>query len=112
MLNLPKAYKEGDREYLKKAAEDLLPDLLRSYTELEEKHYSIWHELFKPFGYEVLGEKYGGQIILTKNTLKKLNAYLSGEAETIEEFEVEMLDTERTYDETFFGENWFSAYTI
>jgi len=48
--------------------------------------------------------------VLTKNTIKKLRAYLSGETETVEEFEVELLDTERKMDETFFGGNWISAY--
>ena len=72
--------------------------------------YAEWHAAYKPFGYEVLGEKFGGQLVLTKNTIKKLRAYLSGETETVEEFEVELLDTERKMDETFFGGNWISAY--
>ena len=91
-------------------AETLLPELYDVYEALEEEQYTQWHESYKPFGYEVLGEKFGGQLILTKNTAKKLRAYLSGETETIGEFEVELLDTERKLDVTFFGGNWISAY--
>lgn len=110
MLNLRDAYMRGDKAYLKEAAEVLLPELHRYYTELEEMQYSEWHTTYKPFGYEVLGEKFGGQMVLTKNTIKKLNAYLSGKTDTIEEFEVELLNTERRMDEVDFGGNWISAY--
>lgn len=110
MLKLPEAYRTGNRAYMAEAAEQLLPELYGAYEALEEMQYAEWHAAYKPFGYEVLGEKFGGQLVLTKNTAKKLRAYLSGETETVEEFEVELLDTERKMDETFFGGNWISAY--
>lgn len=87
MLKLRKAYRGGDKAYLKTAADTLLPDLSAAYEALERRSYTNHMENCKSFGYEVLAAKYGQQVALNRLTAGKLNDYLENRLPVIEELE-------------------------
>ena len=87
MLNLRKAYSNGDADYLRKAVDELLPALSAAYEALEQQCYSNHMENCKSFGYEVLSAKYGQQIALNQLTSRKITDYLQKKIPIIEELE-------------------------
>lgn len=94
MLTIPAAYKDGDLAFLEQAADVLLPELSSLYKALEELHCSEWMRTYKPFGYEVICARYGGQIMVNKSICRRLSAYAAGEISKLEELEQEAQDTE------------------
>ena len=50
-------------------------------------HWEIWQEERRPFGFEVLQVRYGGQIVRLEHMKKRLDNYLSGALERIDEFD-------------------------
>lgn len=92
MLNLRSAYENGDLEYLKKAKDELLPELNELYEALEHKQCKNWMESYKAFGYEVIASAYGTQIMLNKKIIERLEDYLAGKINQIEELEEKLQD--------------------
>lgn len=87
------AYKEQNRQELKaivadyEKTEKLLADFLNAFT-------SQWYEENKPFGIEIHETRIGGLIQRTKSCRKRLEKYLSGDIDRIEELEQTILDPE------------------
>ena len=84
------AYQAGDKEAL--AA--LLP-VYTKVSELVEKFYEaykvVWMRDNKPFGFEVQEMRLGALLIRLRSCRERLQAYLNGEIEVIEELAVEHL---------------------
>ena len=108
MLKIDEAYRNGDKAYLAKAAEVLIPELSRLYKAMEELHSSEWMQTYNPFGYEVICARYGGQIMLNQNASRRIKAYLSGEIDKIEELE----QTKQNTAPPFSGVNYLTASVI
>ena len=108
MLKVDEAYRNGDKAYLAKAADVLIPALSQLYKAMEELHSSEWMQTYKPFGYEVICARYGGQIMLNQNASRRIKAYLSGEIEKIEELE----QTKQNTTPPFSGVNYLTASVI
>ena len=88
---LKKAYKSGDKAYLRELAEDILPNLKPMYETLAKIHEKQWKDTYKVFGWEVIHTRYfvsAGRIDYAIRTLKM---YLDGEIDIIEELEPETL---------------------
>lgn len=85
LVSLRPAYINGDREFLRKAANELLPALHRSYKALESVHRALWAKDYKPFGWQMLSGRYGAQLLRVQYANDRLNAYLNGELAEIEE---------------------------
>lgn len=88
-----KAYKDRDNEALKTLIED--------YTETEsalkvfyENFRKQWHRENKPFGFEVQDARIGGLMLRTQSCRRRLEAYIAGETDCIEELEETILDPE------------------
>ena len=58
--NLQKAYLSGDKDYLKKVAEIMLPELYEKVIRQHKLHKKMWHDTYKPFGFECIDVRYGG----------------------------------------------------
>ncbi len=109
MLKIRMAYKNGDLAYLTKAAEVLIPNLNSLYEALEREHFSEWMRTYKPFGYEVIAARYGGQIMMNQTICRRLLAYAAGELDKIEELEQELQNTEPSNPH---GYNYITASVI
>lgn len=89
-INLASAYAKADKAELSSLAAQLQM-LGRKLEQLRICHQKIWHRLYKPFGFEVLDIRYGGLIARMQTSASRVNAYLSGEIENLEELEQQRL---------------------
>jgi len=89
--NLKNAYDNDNREFLKECADKLLPELVKDYTEIADIHEKQWLSTYKSFGFEVLDIRYGGVIKRLKTAISKINSYIDGKIENIEEMEEKRL---------------------
>lgn len=85
------AYKSGDKKELEVLVEDykkLIPLLYDFY----ESHKSVWFKDNKPHGFDVQDIRMGGLQRRIESCIERLEKYLSGEIEKIEELEEEILN--------------------
>ena len=60
-------------------------------------HKKQWHEVYKPFGYEVLSFRYGGIVARLKDVMETIDQYLKQEISRIEELEEDVVFVEEGY---------------
>ena len=84
------SYKSDDRTYLEKAANELVPKLIDNLCLLRERKQSRWLQVQKPFGFDRINYLYGGAIADAKYAKMRLDSYLDGTIEVIEELEEEI----------------------
>ena len=102
ILAIREAYAAGDREALRRVAEEELPRLEEQYRELERLHRAMWEEHYKRQGWETMPLRYGavrGRMADVKDALLR---YASGELPCLEELEEEALPATRRYVSIFF----------
>lgn len=85
-VRLKKAYDAGDREILTEMRDecDVILEKLRA---VRDSHRVTWMTYYKPFGWEVHDIRYGGQIARFETTKERIDAYLKGEVDRLEELE-------------------------
>ncbi len=84
-------YKAGDRAYLKRCADEILPQMICDFKELYEIHKALWRKNCKPQGFEVLSGRYGATITRMEYAIETINLYLSGDLPEIGELEPDVL---------------------
>ena len=85
-----KAYKAGD----KKALTALIGDYKEVDVRLDAFHaafYALWHKDNKPYGWEIQDARLGGLSRRIKTCAMRLEAYVAGKTDKIEELEEEIL---------------------
>lgn len=87
------AYAAGDRQELSHIRTEL-DELMTLIRQCHGQHKALWMELYKPFGWEVLDHRYGGTEARIQTALERLDSYLSGSIERLEELEEQRLETE------------------
>lgn len=92
LSKLSAAYKNNDKEYLKKAAEEYIPYIIKKYKELYSIHEKQWLKTYKPFGWEEHTSRYAHWIFRLEYAIKVITGYLKGEIEKIEELEFELIE--------------------
>jgi len=95
-LHIKQAYDEQDSEKMKGIVKQVAA-LSVSANSLREKHRTLWFSMNKPFGWEVLEIRYGGLITRMDTVQYRLNQWLNGEVDRIEELEEERLYFEGPY---------------
>lgn len=90
-VRIKKAYDAGDKSTLDSILNNDLPELIKRVKELKDIHRDQWFATYKPLGFEVLDIKYGGLIARIETAIKRLQDYLSGKVEHIEELEQQRL---------------------
>ncbi|MCQ6560474.1 beta-N-acetylhexosaminidase [Paenibacillus mendelii] len=90
-LRITRAYKNGDKASLLDFAQRELVDLIGRVEELREYHLSQWHQLYKPFGWEVIDFRYGGLLSGLRTAIRRLDDYVFGRIRRLEELEEERL---------------------
>ncbi|MBQ8588099.1 MAG: family 20 glycosylhydrolase, partial [Clostridia bacterium] len=89
---LRKSYKSGDREFLNKVANEYVNELIPLYERVEKLKTEIWMNTTKPFGVEKIQTQFAGIVIRLKFAQDRINDYLCGKIDRIEELEHEPLD--------------------
>lgn len=103
--NLKPEYLKENKNFISKAAYELFPELAEKVEILRKYHMQLWHDVCKPFGYEVLDCRYGGLISRCSSSAYRLAEYLEGRIERIEELEEERLPKALIYGGMYFGQS-------
>ena len=88
---IKKLYDIKDTKALKLIATDKLPDLYNKINDLRLAHREQWLYTCKPFGWEVMDIRYGGLLARVSTAIDRINQYVAGEIDRIEELEEERL---------------------
>ena len=81
------AYKSGDKAALKQIADETLPELLNRMIAFHESTYTQWVAECKANGYEVLDLRLGGLESRIRTSIRRINLYLDGQIDRIEELD-------------------------
>ncbi|GKU77537.1 beta-N-acetylhexosaminidase [Paenibacillus sp. L3-i20] len=109
-IELKRAYDAGDKSALSHIATNVLPVIATAVTELRAAHRKQWLTMFKVFGWEVIDIRYGGVINRLDTAVMRLQDYVEGRIERIEELEQERLLYSTTNRFTNKGAGWCSYY--
>ena len=90
--NLRPAYDKGDKEMLKKIADELLVRYISSMERACELHMGYKDKYLKPFGEGWVESAYGRRLERARGAIRRINKYLSGELSRLAELEVEKLN--------------------
>lgn len=91
-IELKEAYKRGDKDTLKVIANEKIPACSTAVKEFEKALCEQWHKIFKPFGYDVQQMRIGAMLLRLDLAADRINKYLSGELDRLEELETEDLE--------------------
>ncbi|MDD5705418.1 MAG: beta-N-acetylhexosaminidase [Kiritimatiellae bacterium] len=84
---LLEAYRRGDRAAMRKLLEATVPAAVKAVKAMNANHRELWHRNHKPFGWEILERRYGGLLGVFENLRRRLQDYLDGKLERLEELE-------------------------
>lgn len=90
---LHRAYQASDRDTLHQIASDHIPAALVACEAAHEAHRRLWHSLYKPFGWEVIDARYATLSARLRTAQRRVQQWLAGEIETIDELEAPRLKT-------------------
>ncbi len=88
-------YLKGDREGLRRIAEEEIPALLRAYDCLRGLHKAQWESTYKRNGWEVLALRYGAVMGRLRDVQESMLRWCDGKLNTLCELEEEPLDPTR-----------------
>jgi len=100
-VRLKSAYDRGDRKALRDIRDEIACEYKERIIDLFKWHRDSWAHFYKPFGWEVADIKYGYLLSRADTVCWRLDAYLSGVVDKLEELE----ETRLTYAGTFPDEN-------
>lgn len=90
-VELRQAYLEQDNETLAMLAEEVLPIIIQDVEDFISSLRTVWYTDCKGHGFEILDNRLNGVIGRTKTAIYRINNYLNGEIDRIEELEEERL---------------------
>ena len=67
------------------------------------KYTKMWHNTYKPFGFECIDVRYGGMIARITTAIERIDSYLKGEISNLEELEATRLRHEVEGTNRYFG---------
>ena len=91
-LNIRTAYKNNDREYLAKAASEIIPECIVRLEAFIEAFRFQWYHENKPFAFANQEIRLGGLKERLSASAKRIDSYLAGDIDRLEELEQPMLD--------------------
>lgn len=86
-VRLKQAYDRNDEKTLLQIAEKEIPECCQYVEELRRKRRDIWMSECKAFGYELLDIRIGGVAVRLQSAADRIQDYLSGRVECLEELE-------------------------
>ncbi|WP_080875264.1 beta-N-acetylhexosaminidase [Oceanobacillus timonensis] len=94
--NVKETYDKQNREKLQEMLPILEEVKERVYT-LRKTHRTLWFSFNKPFGWEIIEIRYGGVLARIETVMYRLNQYIDGDINKIDELEEERLYFEGPY---------------
>ena len=116
-IDAQSAYKTGDKDTLYKIANEILPELLVRFDAFHRSMYVQWMTECKANGYEVLDLRIGGLESRTRTCIDRLNMYLNGQIDQLEELDEERLsmdcrpDEQVSHSEVMCNNFWVPAFS-
>jgi hexosaminidase len=95
--NLVRAYRAKNKKRLQSLAAGDLKTLRVEVDQLWKCHRAMWLDAYKPFGWEVIEERYGGLRARLQSLSERLDQYQKGDIGSIPEFETK---TEKIFQTT------------
>lgn len=86
-LRLKAAYDSGDREEMRRIAEQVIPELVERVEAFLQAFKYRWETENKDFGFDIHEIRIGGLIYRLKGAAQKISGYLDGKTARIEELE-------------------------
>lgn len=90
-VELSRAYRAGDRNGLGRYASVVIPDAMKRLDMLRARWRDLWFSTNKPMGWEILDIRLGGVRARLESTKGRLESYLGGQCDRLEELEEERL---------------------
>lgn len=90
-VRICEAYRAKDTATLKKIKDEELSELYKDTAALRKAHRRYYFDEYKPIGWEILDIRYGGVLMRIDTAVSRLEDYLSGKIDVIEELEEERL---------------------
>ena len=90
-IRIKTAYEAKDLSTLKEISEEVIPNIIRNLTVMHTSRESLWFADAKPFGYELLDIRLGGVKTRLESCRRRLQSFLEGKVQTLEELEQERL---------------------
>jgi hypothetical protein len=84
------AYRAGNRRRLRALIEGDLKSLRSALDKLWKVHRETWLGHYRPFGWEVIEQRYGAQRSRLEGLADRVQSYLDGEIDSIPEFETKL----------------------
>ncbi|MFD1386234.1 beta-N-acetylhexosaminidase [Oceanobacillus oncorhynchi subsp. oncorhynchi] len=108
-VELKAAYDAGNQEELQEIARQVIPEVTGRVKELHAAHRRQWLSLNKPFGWEVIDIRYGGLLQRLDTARLRIEEYVRGDLEAIDELEQKRLYFSPNVEESS-GLGWCSYY--
>ncbi|WP_010281360.1 beta-N-acetylhexosaminidase [Bacillus timonensis] len=89
-IQLKQAYDRSDKESMSDLLE-LVKGMINEVRLLHSKHRDVWFSLYKPFGWEIIEFRYGGLLARLETTQIRIQQWLEGKIDRIEELEEKRL---------------------
>lgn len=96
-LRMKDSYDRNHIDDLNRFANQELPQLIVHIEELRDAHREQWFRTNKPFGWEVLDIRYGGLLARVGTAISRLNDYISGKIDVIEELQENRFEFDAFY---------------
>lgn len=90
-VRLKAYYDNKDMDGLEKTLREQMPELKKAVEELWQEHRKQWYDFNKAFGWEVLDLCYGGLLSRIDTARWRVQDYIDGRVDRLEEFEEERL---------------------
>lgn len=110
-IKIYKAYKEMDIKALREIADNTLPHLYETLSEFHKSVEKQWFTENKAFGFEVIDIRLGGLKQRVSTCIKRLQMFLTGEIDAIEELEEERLPFSKNPEEPMVIYKWSQIAT-
>lgn len=86
-IRIKKAYDKKELSTLVRICEEDIPRIIENMWKLKEYREKLWMKNAKPFGFELLDLRMGNVIIRLESSRRRLNQYIQGKTEKLEELE-------------------------
>lgn len=104
------AYKHKDKAALDEIRKTLIPQLSDLVRKTWEENRALWFARHKPFGWEVLERRYGTLLLRLESLIYRLNEFINGNIQAIEELEEKRLPVVSGEEPSYFN-NWLLTST-
>ena len=90
-IRIKSAYDFQDLSTLREISQRIIPNILENLGIMKSLREELWMCQAKPFGYELLDIKLGGVEARLKSHIRRIESYVSGDVNRLEELEQERL---------------------